>query len=174
MKLSTGKVAFPIEFDNGEKATIYFNPNDWGMHERIKAFQDTVDEKVKTINLEKYKAQFNDSVEIKNVDDVFEMSVDEISALYDNLKVVKEIEREYNRIIKDELDRVFASEISETVFKYCEPFDSVTIEDENGNAKTELFIIQFLRWLADVMQKYGAKANEAMNKHIAKYKGDAQ
>ena len=28
MKLSTGKVAFPIEFDNGAKETIYFNPND--------------------------------------------------------------------------------------------------------------------------------------------------
>ena len=35
MKLSTGKVAFPIEFDNGDKAVIYFNPNDRGIQEKI-------------------------------------------------------------------------------------------------------------------------------------------
>ena len=31
MKLSTGKVGFTIEFDNGDKAGIYFNPNDSGI-----------------------------------------------------------------------------------------------------------------------------------------------
>jgi hypothetical protein len=36
MKLSTGKVAFPIEFDNGDKQTIYFNPNDPDLMIRMK------------------------------------------------------------------------------------------------------------------------------------------
>ena len=40
MKLSTGKIAFPIEFDNGDKDCIYFNPNDPNLSIRLKDFQD--------------------------------------------------------------------------------------------------------------------------------------
>ena len=39
MKLSTGKVAFPIEFDNGAKETIYFNPNDPDLFVRFSNFE---------------------------------------------------------------------------------------------------------------------------------------
>ena len=52
MKLSTGKVAFPIEFDNGDKAVIYFNPNDRGIQERIKGFEASIEKRIKEINEE--------------------------------------------------------------------------------------------------------------------------
>ena len=47
MKLSTGKVAFPIEFDNGDKDCIYFNPNDPNLAVRFTEFQDKVNERLK-------------------------------------------------------------------------------------------------------------------------------
>ena len=39
MKLSTGKVAFPIEFDNGDKQNIYFNPSDPDLAIRMRDFE---------------------------------------------------------------------------------------------------------------------------------------
>ena len=57
MVLSTGKVAFTIEFDNGDKQNIYFNPNDKKIMERIKAFEGKVNEKIKALDLEKYEKQ---------------------------------------------------------------------------------------------------------------------
>ena len=50
MKLSTGKVGFPIEFDNGDKAVIYFNPNDRGIQERIKGFEESIEKRIKADN----------------------------------------------------------------------------------------------------------------------------
>ena len=47
MKLSTGKVAFPIEFDNGDKDCIYFNPNDPNLSIRLTDFQDKITERLK-------------------------------------------------------------------------------------------------------------------------------
>ena len=47
MKLSTGKVAFPIEFDNGDKAVIYFNLNDRGIQERIQGFEESIEKRIK-------------------------------------------------------------------------------------------------------------------------------
>ena len=52
MKLSTGKVAFPIEFDNGDKAVIYFNPNDPDLMIRIKNFNENVSKKIAELSVE--------------------------------------------------------------------------------------------------------------------------
>ena len=60
MKLSTGKTAFTMEFDNGDKGIIYFNPNDRGIQERIKEFEKSVSEKVNKIDLEKYSSKLGD------------------------------------------------------------------------------------------------------------------
>ena len=50
MKLSKGKVAFPIEFDNGAKETIYFNPNDPDLFVRFSNFEKRVEDKLKGIS----------------------------------------------------------------------------------------------------------------------------
>ena len=84
MKLSTGKVAFPIEFDNGDKAVIYFNPNDRGIQERIQGFEASIEKRIKEIDLEKYKSRFEGNIpeiDLDNPEKLLEMSADELKAL---------------------------------------------------------------------------------------------
>lgn len=172
MKLSTGKVAFPIEFDNGDKAIIYFNPNDRGIQERIKSFEASIENRIKEIDIEKYKSRFEGNIpeiDIDNPEKLFELSDDELKNLQSRLDAVNEIEAEYNKAIKDELDVVFGDKISDVAFRYCQPFDTVVIEDENGNEKREMYIMHFLHWLMVELKKYGAENKSAMDKHLAKY-----
>ena len=172
MKLSTGKVAFPIEFDNGDKAVIYFNPNDRSIQERIKSFEASIENRIKEIDLEKYKSRFEGNIpeiDIDNPEKLLELSDDELKNLQSRLDAVNEIEAEYNKAIKDELDVVFGDKISDVAFRYCQPFDTVVIEDENGNEKREMYIMHFLHWLMVELKKYGAENKSAMDKHIAKY-----
>lgn len=173
MKLSTGKVAFHLEFDNGDVGTIYFNPNDRELQNRIADFEKNVQEKSKEIDLEKYKAEFGDGVDFEinfeNFESLMSLPPEQIKSLQDKAQVINNIEKEYNNIVKEELDNVFGSKISNVAFKYCEPFDAVVIEDENGNEKTEVYIVHFLNWLSVELRKYAEKNSAAMNKHIEKY-----
>ncbi len=173
MVLSTGKVAFPIEFDNGDKAVIYFNPNDRGIQERINGFEVAIEKRIKEIDLEKYKSKFDDNMEVnidlENPEKLLEMSADELRALQNRLDAINDIEKEYNNAVKNELDVVFGSKISDAVFRYCQPFDTVIVEDENGNEKREMYIMHFIRWLMAELKKYSAENNSAMDKHLKKY-----
>lgn len=173
MKLSTGKAAFPIEFDNGDKAVISFNPNDRGIQERIHGFEKSIEKRIKEIDLEKYKSRFDDNVsvdiDLDNPEKLLEMSADELKALQGRLDAVNEIELEYNKAVKDELDVVFGGKISDAAFRYCQPFDTVIVEDENGNEKREMYIMHFIHWLMVELKKYGAENKSAMDKHLAKY-----
>lgn len=173
MKVSTGKVGFPIEFDNGDKEIIYFNPNDRGIQERIQNFEKSLESRIKAIDLEKYKGKIEDEnvfeIDLEDPEKLFEMSAEELKTLQDKLNVINDIEKEYNDAIKSELDVVFNGNISNIAFKYCEPFDTVIVEDENGNEKREIYIMHFMRWLTVELKKYGEKNKSAMNKHIAKY-----
>ena len=172
MKLSTGKVGFPIEFDNGDKAIIYFNPNDRGIQERIKGFEASIEKRIKEIDLEKYKSRFEGNIpeiDLDNPEKLLEMPAEELKNLQGRLDAVNEIEAEYNKAIKDELDVVFGGKISDAAFRYCQPFDTVIVEDENGNEKREIYIMHFIRWLMIELRKYGAENKSAMDKHLAKY-----
>ena len=172
MKLSTGKVAFPIEFDNGDKAVIYFNPNDRGIQDRIQGFEASIERRIKEIDLEKYKSRFESNVpeiDLENTEKLFEMSADELKVLQERMSAVNEIEEEYNKAVKDELDVVFGGKVSDVAFRYCQPFDTVVVEDENGNEKREMYIMHFLRWLMLELKKHGAENKSAMDKHLAKY-----
>lgn len=99
MKLSTGKVAFPIEFDNGNKTAIYFNPNDPDLFIRIKNFEGIVLERIKAFG----------EIELSN--DGTPIKTEEIETF-----------EKMQNILKEELDRAFGGEISGEVFKYCSPF----------------------------------------------------
>ena len=173
MKLSTGKVAFPIEYDNGDTAVIYFNPNDKGIQERIETFEESVDNRIKQINLDKYKEKMQNTAEVSfdldHPEKIFDMSPDELKNLRDRLDIVSGIESEYSQAVKDELDIVFGSNISEAAFRYCQPFDTVIVEDADGNTKRELYIMHFVHWLMIELKKYGAENKSAMDKHLAKY-----
>ena len=174
MKLSTGKVAFPIEFDNGDKAVIYFNPNDRSIQERIQGFEASVEKRIKEIDLEKYKSRFGDNmsveIDLENPEKLLEMSAEELKSLQSKMDVVNDVEEEYNKAVRDELDFVFGSKISDVAFRYCQPFDTVVIEDEDGNEKREMYIVHFLHWLMVELKKYGVQNQSAMDKHIEKYR----
>lgn len=99
MKLSTGKVAFPIEFDNGDKDCIYFNPNDPDLMLRMKNFDKKVEDKINefdNIELNEYGTPTQDSQ-------------------------IEMFEKMQN-VLKDELDVAFGGEVSAVVFKHCSPF----------------------------------------------------
>ena len=85
MKLSTGKVAFKMEFDNGETGTIYINPNDRTIQERIKSFEKNVEEKVRQIDMDKYEKRLGDglSVDITDIDAIFNLSSENLENLRD-------------------------------------------------------------------------------------------
>ena len=173
MKLSTGKIAFPIEFDNGDKGVFYFNPNDKEIQNRIKGFEKSVEKRIDEINLGKYKDRFESeipNIDLENPEKILDLSADELSLLQSRLDVVNEIEKEYNDAIKAELDAVFDSNISDVVFRYCEPFDTVVIEDENGNETREVYIMHFLRCFMLEIKKHGDKNKLAMDKHVSKYR----
>ena len=171
MKLSTGKTAIKVPFDNGDVGVVYINTTDRTIQERINAFEGRVEEKIKSINLEKYNFQLDGGVkaEINDIDALFEMSADDLNKLNSQMNVLNEIDAEYNRIVKEELDEVFKSPVSNVFFKYCQPFDMVVIEDDDGNEKREMYIMHLLKWLGYELQKNAEKNNSAMNKHIGKY-----
>lgn len=96
MKLSTGRVAFPIEFDNGDEEFIYFNPTDPNLAFRMKEFERKITAKTKTL----------ESIESADLD---------VDAELDLMK-------EFQDEVLKELDYAFDSEISKVVFKHCSPF----------------------------------------------------
>lgn len=173
MKLSTGKVAFEMEFDNGDKQYIYFNPNDRGIQERIQNFETTIDKRIKDINLEKYRSSFENTMSkafnIDNPEELLEMSDEDLKILQERLKAVNSIEDEYNKAVCDELDEIFDSKISDIAFKYCQPFDTVVSTDDNGVTKNELYVMHFLNWLMVELKKHGETSKTAIDKHLAKY-----
>lgn len=175
MKLSTGKVAFPIEFDNGDKQTIYFNPNDREFIKRVMNLENSIESRTKQIDIEKYKSQLDDGINInlniENFSQIEELSPEEVASLKKKIGAIVDIDLEYQQTLKDELNDIFKSDISSQIFKYCEPMDMVfTGEiDENGNEKSEMFIMQFLRAFGEEIKKHQEKISPAMQKHLNKY-----
>ena len=137
MKLSTGKVAFPIEFDNGAKETIYFNPNDPDLFVRFSNFEKRVEDKLTGIS-------------------DFDLSVD---GTPQNEELLEKFEN-INKVICEELDVAFASNVSDIVFKYCSPFAIV------GG---EYFLIQFIQAIRPEIEKHNKKANVELQKKMAKH-----
>ena len=140
MKLSTGKVAFPNEFDNGDKDVIYFNPSDINLAIRLKDFKNRVESRV---------ADMGD----------IELGADgqpENEALLEGF-------REMQNVFFEELDRAFDGNISAVVFKHCSPFAVV-----DGDFFIFQFINAIMPEIEKHTAK--AKADtEKMMKHIGKY-----
>lgn len=141
MKLSTGKVAFPIEFDNGDKTVIYFNPNDPDLMIRIKNFEGIVFER------------------IKELDDI-DLSNDGTPIHKEKIEIFEKMQN----ILKEELDRAFGGEISSKIFKYCSPFAIV-----GGEYFIVQFINAITPEIKMHIEKANAEIEKRMSKHLAKY-----
>ena len=171
MKLSTGKTAIKVPFDNDDVGVVYINTTDRTIQERINAFEKNVQEKIQNINIEKHKSKIGNgiAVDVTDVDALFEMSKEELEKLNEQVSALSEIDAEYNNAIKEEFDVIFKSPVSAVFFKYCQPLDIVVIEDDNGNEKREMYIMHLLKWLGYELKKNAERNNSAVNKHIGKY-----
>ena len=141
MKLNTGKIAFPIEFDNGDKQNIYFNPNDPDLAIRMKDFQSRVEERTK--DLEDLKLDNTGNPEDAEAIERF---------------------REIRNIICEEMDAAFNGEISAVVFKHCSPFAIV-----DGDFFIMQFIEAIKPEIEKHIKTSGARIEEKMQKHVAHY-----
>lgn len=141
MKLSTGKVAFPIEFDNGDKQNIYFNPSDPDLMIRMKNLQEKVSEK------------------IKGIEDV-ELSNDGSPKQFSQIDAFEKMQN----IIKEELDFAFGASVSDVVFKHCSPFAIV-----GGNYFVIQFIEAITPEIKKHIDKANGDLEKKMQKHIEKY-----
>ena len=142
MKLSTGKVGIPIEFDNGDKQTIFFNPNDPDLMIRMKNLESKVEER------------------IKGFDDI-ELTLDGAPSESAHIEVFEKMQN----ILKEELDHAFGGHVSGVVFKHCSPFVVV-----DGEYFIVQFIRAITPEIAKHIEKANAEAHERIGKHINKYK----
>lgn len=142
MKLSTGKVTFPIEFDNGAKEVIYFNPNDPNLAIRLKDLQENVNKKMSEI----------EDIKLNN------------DGTPTDMKVIDDFEKIQN-VLYNELDIAFGGEISSVVFKYCSPFAIV-----NGDYFLIQFIEAIKPEIEKHIKKANADVEKKMAKHLNKYK----
>lgn len=173
MKLNTGKVAFPIEFDNGDVQNIYFNPNDRGFINRVMEFENSIKDRMKRIDIEKYKSQLENGIDIdidtEDTDKLKKLTAKEKKLFKNKMNTILEIDSDYQNVFKEELNAIFESDVSGVVFKYCQPLDPVIVVDENGKERTEIFIVQFLNAFYEEVKKHQTKVSSAMQKHIGKY-----
>lgn len=142
MKLSTGKIAFTIEFDNGAKETIYFNPNDPNLAIRLKDLQENINKK------------------INEIDDI-KLNSDGTPT---DTNVIADFEKIQN-VLCNELDIAFGGEISSVVFKYCSPFAII-----NGEYFLIQFIEAIKPEIEKHIKKANAAVEKKMAKHLDKYK----
>ncbi len=165
IKLSTGKVAFPIEFDNGDVQNIYFNPSDPELATRLMSAKDKIAEKVNNLNFEDFElSNSGEPITIDEIDDVQNLSEEQLKKITERAKLISKVVTETKKIICEELDAAFDSDISSVVFKYCSPLAIV-----DGN----YFILNFLEAIAPELRTYIENANKdaekKMQKHIGKY-----
>ena len=165
MKLSTGKVAFPIEFDNGDKDCIYFNPNDPDLATRLMSAKDKISSRIESMKFDDFElSNAGEPIEVGSVEDLMSLSKEQAQALTERAEKTAKIVSDTKAIIFEELDVAFDSEVSKVVFKHCSPFAVV-----NG----EYFIMQFLSAITPEIQKNINKSNaeveNKMAKHLNKY-----
>ena len=161
MKLSTGKVAFPIEFDNGDKDCIYFNPNDPDLATRLMGAKDKITEKIENMSFDDFQiSNDGESVEFENIKDFMNLTEEQEKSITERAEKTTKILETTKSIIFEELNFAFGSDVSSVVFKHCSPFAVV-----NG----EYFIMQFLTAITPEIQKNINKSNAKLEKKMAKH-----
>ncbi len=142
MKLSTGKIAFPIEFDTGDKDVIYFNPNDPNLYVRLNNLKDRVNEKLKNVK----DFELNNEGKPENPSDIEAFEI-------------------FQKVIYDELDRAFDGNISNIIFKHCSPFAII-----NGEYFILQFVNEAKKEIEKEIEKSNKDFQKKMSKYLEKYK----
>ena len=165
LKLSTGKIAFPIEFDNGDVQNIYFNPSDPELGTRFIAANETIKARVNQLEFADVELSEGETpIDISAIENFEDVTEGQAEYIQKKAALIAEITESTKKIICEELDKAFDSEVSKVVFKYCSPLAVV-----NG----EYYITIFLKAITPEIRKYAEKSNEEaqkrINKHIGKY-----
>lgn len=160
MKLNTGKKAFLIEFDNGDKDYIYFNPNDPDLASRLIMSKGKIEERMKELKVD--EVNIPDGIDlsklekVEKIEDVPKEYIDVMSAQGEQIAKVVNSSKE---IICEELDVAFGNNVSDVVFKHCSPFAVV---------EGKYFVLQFLEAIVPEIKKL-QNTNERAIKHVGKY-----
>lgn len=141
MKLSTGKKAFLVEFDNGDAQTIYFNPNDPDLMIRLKNFESRVSEKIN---------KFED-VELTQEGEPSQTAQIEIFEKMQN-------------ILKEELDFAFGGDVSQVVFRHCSPFAII-----DGEYFVIQFVKAVAPEIERLIKEENEKMEQKADKYLNKY-----
>lgn len=165
IKLNTGREAFPIEFDNGDKDCIYFNPNDPDLAKRLLEAKDKISARIEKINIEKLDLANNgEAINIKDLEAFASLSENEAKSLIEKAEHTAKVIEETKHILFEELNTAFNSDVSSVVFKHCSPFAVVS---------GEYFVTQFLTAITPEIQKRVKKSTadvqKKLSKHTAKY-----
>lgn len=165
MKLSTGKIAFPIEFDNGDKQNIYFNPNDPELATRLMQAKDNITKRMSEINFDDFSlSNSGEAVVPETMNDVLDLSEDEISKIMTKAENLSKTVSNTKKVICEELNNAFDSDVSSVVFKYCSPFAIV-----NGNYYINIFFEAIAPEVERCIKEANAGVEKNMKKHIEKY-----
>lgn len=141
MKLSSGKVAFPIEFDDGEVRNIYFNPTDPNLAVRMRNFKDNIS---------------------KRISEYSEMKLTSAGTPVNLSEIEKFIAAQ--EILKEELDYAFGGEIYDVVFKDLSPFALI-----DGKFLFESFIEGIAPEIEVYVKKARMEMSDKMSSYTKKY-----
>ena len=155
MKLSTGRVAFPLKFDNGDVENIMINPHDPKLQSRIKNFEASIKERIEKVNFERYKDLFASGIKVDNLDfdTLLNMSQEDFEHFNEQADAMANIDEDIEKEFCAEIDHVFDSDVSSKAFKYVPPLAMIPTEDGG----CEMYILLVLKALALEIQKHGNK-----------------
>lgn len=162
MKLSVGKIAFPIEFDNGDKDVIYFNPNDPDLATRLMTAISNINERISCIeepnNIEN-PLRINDNAGIVDSEEL-----EKVNATIDDAEKFSYLIETSDKIVREELDGAFSSNVSAVIFKHCSPFAVI-----NGKYYLTTFLEAILPEVQKNISKSMGSVDENMMRYIRKY-----
>lgn len=163
IKLNTGKVAFTIEFDNGDKGCIYFNPNDPDLATRLIASRERISKRIEDMKLEDISLDNSgDPIVIETLKDIQGVAPDDLSPFINNAEKLSKIVSDTRKVICEEIDIAFDGSVSDVIFKYCSPFAVI-----DGT----YFAVLAIDAIAQEVQKHIEKTNKATNQKTQKYIG---
>ena len=141
MKLSTGKVAFPIEFDNGDKQNIYFNPTDPDLFLRFQELKGRLIDKIS--GMADY--EINEDGTPKNQSEY-------------------ELFKAFRNLMCEEINRAFGNDVCTVLFKYVNPLAIV-----EGDYYVLYVIEKLLPEIKKHINNSNEKANKKMQEYIKDY-----
>jgi hypothetical protein len=141
MKLKVGYKSVPIDFDNGQKESVFFNPADPALMTRLKEFYTSMGD----------YAQKIDDIQLDENGQPTEMDA------YEKFE-------ELQGVLFAEMDKAFGSNVSSTIFKYCSPFAMV-----DGKFFIEQFLEAIIPEIEKHIKKANTEVEKRMSKHIGKY-----